>query len=110
MKLKNDVDKSQQIKVSICKNPLQTNKVELLATNQNIMNSCNSGSLLNEKWLFTRNEVAEIFGVSLVCLWNWHRKYVIRSLKVGGRTYYTRTAIIEAINNNTLKSDNYENK
>jgi len=70
----------------------------------------NSKKYVAERWLYTRKEVAEIFGVSLVCLWAWDRKYVLKSIKVGGRRYYTRAAIIEALNNNSLKSDNYENK
>jgi len=70
----------------------------------------NSEQFVAERWLYTRKEVANIFSVTTVTLHNWKHRNVLVPLVVGGRVYYTRTAIIKALNNNSLKSDNYENK
>ncbi len=40
--------------------------------------------------LMTRQEVADLFRISLVTLRSWNMRGLIKSLKVGGRRYYRK--------------------
>ena len=55
-----------------------------------------------EKWLYTRNQTAIIFSVSLVCLWHWRNRNILVPIKCGGKVYYTRNSILELINQNNI--------
>jgi DNA-binding transcriptional regulator YhcF (GntR family) len=48
--------------------------------------------------LFSRKEVAEKLGITLVTLDIWNKKGLIESHRVGGRVYYKQEAIDRAIN------------
>lgn len=41
---------------------------------------------MGEKF-FTPHEVAELFGVKVITVWDWIRKGKLRALRVGGRLY-----------------------
>ena len=45
----------------------------------------------------TRNEVAEMLKIDLSSLWNWTKKGILTSYQIGGRVYYKRTEIENAI-------------
>lgn len=96
------VDDNQQETNLVRKNPLQTSNIELRATCSKIENFCNPGNLLHEKWLYTRNQTAIIFSVSLVCLWHWRNRNILVPIKCGGKVYYTRNSILELINQNNI--------
>ena len=72
-------------------------------------NPSNTKNLLSTKWLYTRKEVAYIFSVSLVTLHNWKIRSVLTPLPpVGGKIFYSRKIILEVINQNSNKTNNYE--
>ncbi|MDU8885209.1 helix-turn-helix domain-containing protein [Yeosuana sp. MJ-SS3] len=48
------------------------------------------------KWI-SRNETAEILGVSFPTLYSWHRKKVLIAYSIGNRVYYKREDIDNAL-------------
>jgi predicted XRE-type DNA-binding protein len=47
----------------------------------------------------TRRETAKFFGVSLNCVNDWTRKEILRAYKVGQRTYYKRSELLQVMFN-----------
>jgi hypothetical protein len=47
----------------------------------------------------TRKETAELLRISFACLHDWSNKGILKPLKHGNRTYYSRKAIEETLYN-----------
>jgi len=47
----------------------------------------------------TRRETAKFFGVSLNCVNDWTRKGILKSYKVGQRTYFKRSELMQVMFN-----------
>jgi excisionase family DNA binding protein len=47
----------------------------------------------------TRRETAKFFGVSLNCINDWTRKGILRAYKVGQRTYFKRSELVQVMFN-----------
>jgi phage portal protein BeeE len=47
----------------------------------------------------TRRQTAEFFGVSLNCVNDWTRKGILKSYKVGQRTYFKRSELMQVMFN-----------
>lgn len=55
------------------------------------------------KEIMTRKETGEFFGVSLVTIHDWTKAGIIKKYKVGTRTFYKRSELMEVVNqSNTL--------
>lgn len=53
--------------------------------------------------LMTRKACGEFFGVSLVTVHDWTKAGIIKKYKVGTRTYYKRSELMEVVNqSNTI--------
>ena len=52
-----------------------------------------------EKEVLTRKETAELFDVSLVCIHDWIQKGIIKPYKMGNRTYFKRSEVLESLYN-----------
>ena len=56
----------------------------------------------NEIMFLTRKETAEFFQVSLVTIHQWTNDGLIKQYKIGNRTYYNKSELIEVLlNSNT---------
>ena len=53
----------------------------------------------DEKEFLTRKEVAELFKVSLVTIHEWCNTGVLKHYKVGNRTYFKYTELLETLYN-----------
>jgi excisionase family DNA binding protein len=53
----------------------------------------------NEKEFLTRKEVAELFKVSLVTIHEWCNSGILKHYKVGNRTYFKYTELLETLYN-----------
>lgn len=51
------------------------------------------------KEFLTRKETAEYFSVSLVCLHGWVKKKIIKPYKVGNRTYFKHSELVNVLLN-----------
>ena len=51
-----------------------------------------------EKKLYSREETCKIFSISKPCLNDWTKKGLIKSIRVGGRVYYSASQIDLIIN------------
>ena len=47
----------------------------------------------------TRKQAADLLSISLACLHEWGNKGLLKPMKKGGRTYYSRKAIEETLYN-----------
>jgi excisionase family DNA binding protein len=50
----------------------------------------------------TRSETAKFFGVSLNCVNDWTRKGILKSYKVGQRTYFKRSELMQVMFNQKI--------
>jgi hypothetical protein len=50
------------------------------------------------KELLTRKETSEYFDVSLVTIHDWSKSGILKPYKVGNRTYFKRSEIMEVVN------------
>jgi excisionase family DNA binding protein len=50
-----------------------------------------------EKEVMTRKEVATLFGISLVCVHDWINKGILTPYKLGNKTYFKRSEIMETL-------------
>lgn len=57
-----------------------------------------------QKEILTRIETANLFSISLVCLHDWVKKKILKPYKVGNKTYFKRSEVMEA-----LSSSNKQN-
>ena len=53
----------------------------------------------NGKDFLTRKETADFFGVSIVTIHNWVKEGIISSYKLGNRTYFKRSELVEQLLN-----------
>ena len=60
-------------------------------------NSINPESL--ESPHLTRRATADFFGISLNCVNDWTRKGILKAYKVGQRTYYKRSELMQVMFN-----------
>ncbi len=51
----------------------------------------------NQKEILTRIETAQLFSISLVCLHDWMKKQIVKPYKVGNKTYFKRSEILEVL-------------
>ena len=51
----------------------------------------------NQKEILTRIETAQLFSISLVCLHDWMKKQIIKPYKVGNKTYFKRSEVLEVL-------------
>jgi len=51
------------------------------------------------KEILTRKEVAELFDVSLVCIHDWVNKGLLHPYKLGNRTFFKRSEVLETLYN-----------
>jgi len=58
----------------------------------------------DQKEILTRSETAQLFSISLVCLHDWIKKGILKPYKVGNKTYFKRSEIMEV-----LSSSNRQN-
>lgn len=56
----------------------------------------------NEPEILTRRAVAELFNVSLVCIHDWTNKGLLKPYKMGNRTYYKRSEVLEKVYNSNV--------
>ena len=49
----------------------------------------------NQKEVLTRTETAKLLSISLVCLHDWVRKKILKPYKVGNKTYFKRSEVME---------------
>ncbi len=59
----------------------------------------------NPREVLTRKETAELLGVSLVTIHDWSRSGIIHPYKLGNRTYFKRSEIMEVLNQSNPKTD-----
>lgn len=58
----------------------------------------------NHPEFLTRKETAEYFKVSLVCIHEWCNKGIIKPYKVGNRTYFKYSELVEIVLNSNKAS------
>jgi hypothetical protein len=51
----------------------------------------------NQKEVLTRTETAKLFSISLVCLHDWVKKKILKPYKVGNKTYFKRSEVMEVL-------------
>jgi excisionase family DNA binding protein len=54
------------------------------------------------KELLTRKETAELFAVSLVTIHEWCKSDILKPYKVGNRTYFKRTEVMEVVSRSNV--------
>lgn len=50
-----------------------------------------------QKEILTRSETANLFSISLVCLHDWVKKQILKPYKVGNKTYFKRSEVLEVL-------------
>lgn len=50
-----------------------------------------------QKEILTRSETANLFSISLVCLHDWVKKRILKPYKVGNKTYFKRSEVLEVL-------------
>lgn len=51
----------------------------------------------NPKEILTRIETANLFSISLVCLHDWVKKKILKPYKVGNKTFFKRSEVMEVL-------------
>jgi hypothetical protein len=51
----------------------------------------------NQKEILTRSETANLFSISLVCLHDWVKKQILKPYKVGNKTYFKRSEVLDVL-------------
>ncbi|MDM1140051.1 helix-turn-helix domain-containing protein [Empedobacter sp. R132-2] len=49
------------------------------------------------KDILTREETARLLSISLPTLWNWTKKNILTAYGIGGRVYYKKDEVINAL-------------
>ena len=71
---------------------------------QELSNDLKSLSQTKEKEILTRKEVADLFGVSLVCIHSWMNSEILKHYKIGNKTFFKRAEVMEILfNSNRIK-------
>ena len=55
----------------------------------------------SQKELLTRKEVSEMLGVTYSTLWNWNKKEILESRKVGDKVFYLRSEVMNLLTSKT---------
>lgn len=64
-----------------------------------------SNKAVSTKEFLTRKETAKYFSISLVCLHDWVKKGIVKPYKMGRRTYFMHSELVDALlNSNRLAS------
>lgn len=66
---------------------------------QELSNTLNGKSTNDEPEFLTRKETSEFFKVSLATIHEWSNCSIIKSYKMGNRTYYKRAELLETLYN-----------
>lgn len=53
----------------------------------------------NQKEILTRKETAILFSVSLVCVHDWINKGLLKPYKLGNKTYFKRSEVLDVLYN-----------
>ena len=64
---------------------------------QELINATNKEQLKDENDLLSRKETAEFFKVSLVSIHSWMKDGIIKPYKVGNRTYFKKSELINVV-------------
>lgn len=59
----------------------------------------------NDK-LLSRQDTAELLGISLVSLWDWTRKDIVPAYRIGNKVRYKKAEVLEALK----QMNNFKNK
>lgn len=70
---------------------------------QSLPNPPTSTSESIQKEILTRSETANLFSISLVCLHDWVKKQILKPYKVGNKTYFKRSEVLEVLNSSNSK-------
>jgi hypothetical protein len=57
-----------------------------------------------QKEILTRIETANLFSISLVCLHDWIKKGIINPYKVGNKTYFKRSEVMEVLSSSNRRN------
>ena len=57
-----------------------------------------------QKEILTRIETANLFSISLVCLHDWVKKKILKPYKVGNKTYFKRSEVLEVLSSSNKQS------
>jgi len=57
-----------------------------------------------QKEILTRIETANLFSISLVCLHDWIKKGIIKPYKVGNKTYFKRSEVMEVLSSSNRRN------
>ena len=63
----------------------------------NIVSTINTNTSDNENEFLTRKETAKFFKTSLVTIHKWTNDELIKHYKIGGRTYYRKSELVEVL-------------
>jgi hypothetical protein len=63
-----------------------------------------SNSNKEESEFITRQNTADFFKISLVCLHDWVNKGIVCPYKMGNRTYFKRSELVETLLNSNTKT------
>jgi hypothetical protein len=64
---------------------------------QELINATNKEQLKDENDLLSRKETADFFKVSLVSIHSWMKDGIIKPYKVGNRTYFKKSELINVV-------------
>ena len=51
----------------------------------------------DQKEILTRSETARLFSISLVCLHDWMKKKIVKPYKVGNKTFFKHSEVMEVL-------------
>ena len=54
-------------------------------------------ALKEEDEFITRKDAAEFFQISIVCLHDWMKKGIVKHYKMGNRTYFKRSELVQSL-------------
>lgn len=83
---------------SISPNELASIIAEEVGKKIDMLNRFNSANKIDEpKEIMTRKETADLFSISTVTVHDWVNTGIIKPYKVGNRTYFKRSELMEAM-------------
>lgn len=66
---------------------------------QNLANGLSNQNKPHQNEVVSRKEVAEMFNVSLVTIHDWMNEGILKPYKIGGRTYFKRSELMQLLIN-----------
>ena len=88
----NKLSKTESLTLIQLKNELESLKREIQVQNQ-------IGNDNTEKIFYTRKEVSELLNISYVTLHDWCKKRILKPYKMGNKTFFKKSEIIERMLN-----------